>query len=117
MGPGVTDVAVGDRVAYTMVIGTYAEYAVVPAARLVTLPAHVDFKTAAAVMLQGTTAHYLTTSTFPLKPGDTVLVHAAAGGVGQLIVQVARMRGARVIGTAGTRGEGRAGARGRRRAT
>jgi len=75
---------------------------VVPAARLVRLPPHVEFKTAAAVMLQGTTAHYLTSSTFPLNPGDTVLVHAAAGGVGQLIVQAARIRGARVIGTAGT---------------
>ena len=85
-----------------MVVGTYAEYAVVPASRLVPLPAHVDLKTAAAVMLQGTTAHYLTSSTFPLKPGDTALVHAAAGGVGQLIVQAARIRGARVIGTAGT---------------
>jgi NADPH2:quinone reductase len=102
VGPGVTEVAVGDRVAYTMVVGTYAEYAVVPAARLVPLPPHIDFKTAAAVMLQGTTAHYLTTSTFPLSPGDTVLVHAAAGGVGQLITQAARIRGARVIGTAGT---------------
>jgi NADPH2:quinone reductase len=85
-----------------MVIGTYAQYAVVPAARLVTLPSHIDLKTAAAVMLQGTTAHYLTSSTFPLNPGDTVLVHAAAGGVGQLIVQAARIRGARVIGTAST---------------
>ena len=102
VGPGVTGVAAGDRVAYTMVIGTYADYAVVPAARLVPLPAHIDVKTAAAVMLQGTTAHYLTSSTFPLKPGDTALVHAAAGGVGQLIVQAARIRGARVIGTAGT---------------
>jgi NADPH2:quinone reductase len=102
VGPDVSEVAVGDRVAYTMVIGTYAQYAVVPAARLVTLPPNIDFKTAAAVMLQGTTAHYLTSSTFPLNPGDTVLVHAAAGGVGQLIVQAARIRGARVIGTAGT---------------
>src|SRR5262245_4724401 len=102
VGPNVSDVAVGDRVAYTMVIGTYAQYAVVPAARLVTLPSHIDVKTAAAVMLQGTTAHYLTSSTFPLNRGDTVLVHAAAGGVGQLIVQAARIRGARVIGTAGT---------------
>jgi NADPH2:quinone reductase len=102
VGDGVTDVAVGDRVAYTMVIGTYAEYHVVPAARLVPLPAAIDFETAAAVMLQGTTAHYLTGSTFPVGPGDTALVHAAAGGVGQLIVQVARLRGARVIGTAGT---------------
>ena len=102
VGPGVSEVAVGDRVAYTMVIGTYAQYAVVPAARLVTLPPHIALKTAAAVMLQGTTAHYLTGSTFPLNSGDTVLVHAAAGGVGQLIVQAARIRGARVIGTAGT---------------
>ena len=102
VGAGVTEVAVGDRVAYTMVIGTYAQYAVVPATRLVALPPHIDFKTAAAVMLQGCTAHYLTGSTFPLKSGDTVLVHAAAGGVGQLIVQAARIRGARVIGTAGT---------------
>lgn len=102
VGTGVTEVAVGDRVAYTMVVGTYAEYAVVGAARLVPLPSHIDFKTAAAVMLQGTTAHYLTSSTFPLSPGDTVLVHAAAGGVGQMITQAARIRGARVIGTAGT---------------
>jgi NADPH2:quinone reductase len=102
VGAGVTEVAVGDRVAYTMVIGTYAQYAVVPAVRLVTLPPHIDFKTAAAVMLQGCTAHYLTGSTFPVKAGDTVLVHAAAGGVGQLIVQAARIRGARVLGTAGT---------------
>lgn len=102
VGTGVTEVAVGDRVAYTMVVGTYAEYAVVPAARLVPLPSHIDVKTAAAVMLQGTTAHYLTSSTFPLSAGDTVLVHAAAGGVGQLITQAARIRGARVIGTAGT---------------
>jgi NADPH2:quinone reductase len=102
IGPGVTEVVVGDRVAYTMVVGTYAQYHVVPAARLVTLPAHVDVKSAAAVMLQGTTAHYLTGSTFPVGAGDTVLVHAAAGGVGQLITQVAKLRGARVIGTAGT---------------
>ena len=66
VGPDVTGLALGDRVAYTMVVGTYADYAVVPAARLVTLPAHIDFKTGAAVMLQGTTAHYLTSSTFPL---------------------------------------------------
>jgi NADPH2:quinone reductase len=102
LGPNVAGLAVGDRVAYTMVVGTYADYAVAPAARLVPLPEHIDFKTAAAVMLQGTTAHYLTSSTFPLKPGDTAVVHAAAGGVGQLIVQAARIRGARVIGTAGT---------------
>jgi len=102
VGAGVTELKAGDRVAYTMVLGTYAEYAVVPAARLVPLPAHVDFGAAAAVMLQGTTAHYLTHSTFPLNPGDTALVHAGAGGVGQLITQVARRRGARVIATAGT---------------
>lgn len=102
LGSGVTGVAVGDRVAYTMVVGTYADYAVAPAARLVPLPDHVDSRTAAAVMLQGTTAHYLTTSTFPLGKGDTAVVHAAAGGVGQLIVQAAKIRGARVIGTAGS---------------
>ena len=102
IGSGVTGLAPGDRVAYTMVLGTYAEYQVVPAARLVPLPAHVDFRSAAAVMLQGTTAHYLTHSTFPLGPGHTALVHAGAGGVGQLIIQVARKCGARVIATAGT---------------
>lgn len=102
VGDGVTGLAPGDRVAYTMVLGTYAEYQAVPAARLVPLPAQVDFSAAAAVMLQGTTAHYLTHSTFPLGPGDTALVHAGAGGVGQLIIQVARKRGARVLATAGT---------------
>jgi NADPH2:quinone reductase len=102
LGEGVSDLKVGDRVAYTMLLGTYAEYQAVPAARLVPLPDHIDFTAAAAVMLQGTTAHYLTHSTFPLSDGHTALVHAAAGGVGQLITQVARKRGARVIGTAGT---------------
>ena len=102
VGPDVTDVKAGDRVAYTMLLGTYAEYQAVPAARLVPLPAHVDFRAGAAVMLQGTTAHSLTHSTFPLSPGDTALVHAAAGGVGLLITQVARKRGARVIATVGT---------------
>ena len=102
LGEGVTGLAVGDRVAYTMILGTYAEYQAVPATRVVTLPDHVDFKAAAAVMLQGTTAHYLTHSTFPLHPGDTALVHAGAGGVGQLIIQVAQKRGARVLATAGT---------------
>jgi NADPH2:quinone reductase len=106
LGAGVvgdgSGVAVGDRVAYTMLLGTYAEYHCVPAARVVTLPGHVDFKSAAAVMLQGTTAHYLTHSTYPLAPGDTALVHAGAGGVGQLIIQVAKKRGARVFATAGT---------------
>jgi NADPH2:quinone reductase len=99
---GVTEVAPGDRVAYAMARGSYAEYAVVPAAQLVKLPAHLDFPTAAAAMLQGMTAHYLTHSTFPLKNGDTCLVHAAAGGAGGLIVQMAKMLGARVFGTVST---------------
>jgi NADPH2:quinone reductase len=102
IGPGVTEVAVGDRVAYVMVLGAYAEYAVVPARRLVKLPDSIDFETAAAVMLQGLTAHYLTRSTYPLRAGDTALVHAAAGGVGQLITQVARLCGATVYGTVGS---------------
>ena len=102
VGPDVTEVAPGDRVAYTMVRGSYAEYAVVPAAQLVKVPDEVDFAAAAAVMLQGTTAHYLTHSTFPLKAGDTCLVHAAAGGTGGLIVQMAKHRGARVFGTVST---------------
>src|ERR1019366_7862443 len=93
---GATEVAPGDRVAYAMARGSYAEYAVVPAAQLVKIPAHVDFHTAAAAMLQGMTAHYLTHSTFPLKAGDTCLVHAAAGGAGGLIVQMAKNIGARV---------------------
>ena len=101
VGPDVTDVKPGDRVAYAMNRGSYAEYAVVPAATLVKLPDHVSFEMAAAAMLQGMTAHYLTHSTFPLKSGDTCLIHAAAGGVGRLAVQMAKMLGARVIGTAG----------------
>ncbi|MDR5694494.1 MAG: quinone oxidoreductase [Armatimonadota bacterium] len=102
VGPEVSEVQVGDRVAYTGPLGAYAEYAVVPASRLVKLPEGIDFSTAAAVLLQGMTAHYLTHSTYPLKPGDIALVHAAAGGVGLLLVQVAKMRGARVIGTVST---------------
>ncbi len=101
VGAGVSEVAVGDRVAYAMVLGAYAEHAVVPAKRLVKVPAAIDLKTAAAVMLQGLTAHYLTHSTYAIKPGDTALVHAAAGGVGQLITQVARLCGATVYGTVG----------------
>jgi NADPH2:quinone reductase len=101
IGAGVTEVAVGDRVAYAMVLGSYAEHAIVPARKLVKVPSTVDLKTAAAVMLQGLTAHYLTHSTFALKQGDTALVHAAAGGAGQLITQVARLRGATVYGTVG----------------
>lgn len=101
VGSGVTEVAVGDRVAYAMVLGAYAQHAVVPARRLVKVPPEVDLQTAAAVMLQGLTAHYLTHSTYAVKPGDTALVHAAAGGAGQLITQVARLRGATVYGTVG----------------
>jgi NADPH:quinone reductase len=96
----VTNVEVGDQVAYAGVQGAYAEYATVPVERLVPLPDGVALDLAAAVMLQGMTAHYLTHSTFPLKPSDTALVHAAAGGVGQLLVQLAKRCGARVIGTA-----------------
>jgi NADPH2:quinone reductase len=99
-GADVADLKPGDHVAYASVQGAYAEYAIVPAARLVPVPAGVPLEQAAAVMLQGMTAHYLAHSTFALKPGDTALVHAAAGGVGQLLVQIAKRRGARVIGTA-----------------
>jgi NADPH2:quinone reductase len=107
VGPGVTEVKVGDRVAYTGVPGAYAEYAAVPAARLVVLPAGVTTRQGAAAMLQGMTAHYLACTTYPLKPGDTCLVHAAAGGVGLLLVQIAKMRGARVIGTVSTEDKAR----------
>ncbi len=99
VGPQVTEVAPGDRVAWAMSRGSYADFAVVPAWMLVKLPPALDFQAAAAVMLQGMTAHYLTHSTFALKPGDSCLVHAAAGGVGLLLVQMAKMRGARVFGT------------------
>lgn len=102
VGPGVTQVAVGDRVAYTGVQGTYAELAVAPAARLVKIPDGLSTHQAAAAMLQGITAHYLATSTYPLKPGDVCIVHAAAGGVGQLLCQIAKLRGARVFGTVST---------------
>ncbi len=102
IGPGVAEVKEGDRVAYAMSRGSYAEYALVPASTLVKLPEAVDFETGAAAMLQGMTAHYLTHSTFALKPGDTALVHAAAGGAGRLIVQMAKMLGARVFGTVST---------------
>jgi NADPH:quinone reductase len=102
VGEGVTEVKKSDRVAYAMVPGSYAEYAIVPAWRLVPVPANIDAKSAAAIMLQGMTAHYLTHSTYPLKQGETTLVHAAAGGVGLLLIQIAKMRGARVIGTVST---------------
>jgi len=103
VGPGVTDPKVGDRVAYTSILGAYAEYAVVPADRVVVLPDGVTARQAAAAMLQGMTAHYLACTTYPLKAGDTCLVHAAAGGVGLLLCQIASRRGARAIGTVSTR--------------
>jgi NADPH2:quinone reductase len=102
VGPGVSDVKPGHRVAYAMQQGAYAEYAVVPASKLVLSPHNVDTRQAAAVMLQGMTAHYLCYSTYPLQPGDTALIHAAAGGVGLLLVQVAKRCGVRVIGTVST---------------
>ncbi|MFN3929831.1 MAG: quinone oxidoreductase family protein, partial [Thermoflexus sp.] len=99
VGPGVTGFQEGERVAYAGVSSSYAEYNVVPADRLVKLPPAIDFPQAAAVLLQGITAHFLTQSTYPLKPGETCLIHAAAGGVGTLLVQMAKRRGARVIST------------------
>ena len=102
IGSEVTDLAVGDRVAYAMNLGSYAEYTAVPAARLVKMPEGIDAQTGAAAMLQGMTAHYLSTSTYPLKSGDTALVHAAAGGVGLLLIQMAKRAGARVFGTVST---------------
>ena len=102
VGEGVTEFRKGDRVAWCMSVGAYAEYAVVPASKLVPIPEGFDFKKAAAAMLQGMTAHYLAISTYPLKSGDTALIHAAAGGVGGLLVQVAKMRRARVFGTVST---------------
>ncbi|MEY4168514.1 MAG: hypothetical protein RIR52_2338 [Acidobacteriota bacterium] len=102
VGPEVTGVSPGDRVVWAMQIGAYAEFAVVPAWKLVPIPAGVGDQAAAALILQGMTAHYLTTSVHQLKAGQTVLVHAAAGGAGLLLVQLARRAGARVIGTVST---------------
>jgi NADPH2:quinone reductase len=102
VGPGVNSVVVGARVAYASVQGSYAERQIVPAERLVAVPAGVSSEQACAVLLQGLTAHYLAFSTYALRPGDTALVHAAAGGVGLLLVQIARRRGASVIGTVST---------------
>ena len=102
VGSEVTSVKPGDRVAWAGIQGSYAEYIAAPASRLVAIPAGVSDREAAAVMLQGMTAHYLAHSTFPLKSGDTALVHAAAGGVGLLLVQIAHDIGARVIGTVST---------------
>jgi NADPH:quinone reductase len=102
VGPGVSDIKVGDRVCYTGVPGSYAQMNSVPADRLVKIPDGLSFRDGAAAMLQGMTAHYLAVSTFPLKKGDSCLVHAAAGGVGLLLCQIASMRGATVIGTVST---------------
>jgi NADPH2:quinone reductase len=102
LGPGVIGFAAGDAVASTSVMGSYAEYALVPAAQLVKVPAGLTLECAAAVMLQGMTAHYLAYSTFPLKAGHTALVHAGAGGVGLLLTQMAARIGARVITTVST---------------
>ncbi|MGH7333693.1 MAG: quinone oxidoreductase family protein [Candidatus Rokuibacteriota bacterium] len=102
VGTNVSEVKVGDKVAYTGTAGAYAELALVPADRLIVLPAGLSTKQGAAAMLQGMTAHYLACSTWPLKAGDACLVHAAAGGVGLLLCQIAKMRGARVIATVST---------------
>ena len=102
VGPGVTQVTAGDRVAWTMLRGGYAEYCLLPADRLVPVPGQLSLVDAAAAMLQGITAHYLTRSTYPLSPGKSCLVHAAAGGVGLLLCQLASAAGAHVIGTVST---------------
>ncbi len=102
VGDGVTEIKKGDRVAYAMVSGSYAQYAIVPAWKLALLPAGIDAESAAALMLQGMTAHYLTHSTYALKKGDAALIHAAAGGVGLLLVQIAKQLGATVIATVST---------------
>jgi len=102
IGSGVDTLAVGDRVAWSAAPGSYAEYVAAPVEKLVKVPEAVGFPEAAAAMLQGMTAHYLTVDTYPIKKGDTVLIHAAAGGVGQLLVQVAKRRGARVLATVST---------------
>ncbi len=102
VGEGVTEFKPGDRVAYASQQGSYAQYAVVPVAKLVPVPDGLDDRSAAAALLQGMTAHYLSETTYPIQSGDTVLVHAAAGGVGLLLTQLAKRRGARVIATVST---------------
>jgi NADPH2:quinone reductase len=102
VGPGVTDTAVGDRVAWSQTLGSVAGLVLIPESDTVPVPAGVSLELAAGVLLQGMTAHYLVNSTYPIAAGDTVLVHAAAGGVGQLLVQLAKARGGRVIGTVST---------------
>ncbi len=106
IGEGVTEVKPGDRVAYAMTQGSYAEFAAVPAWKLVKLPDNLDFKLGAAIMLQGMTAHYLTHSTFPLRQGQTAVVHAGAGGVGLLLIQIAKKLGATVYTTVGNEAKG-----------
>ncbi|MEQ8409769.1 MAG: quinone oxidoreductase [Gammaproteobacteria bacterium] len=101
-GAGVSQFKVGDRVAYTNVAGAYAEYAAVPANMLINLPDGVSFNEGAAAMLQGCTAHYLCRSTYPVNAGDRCLIHAAAGGVGLILIQMVKMLGATVIGTVST---------------
>lgn len=102
IGPDVSDVQAGDRVAYAMQMGSYAEYAIIPTWKLVPLPDSVETRQAGALMLQGMTAHYLTHDTYPIDAGETAVVYAAAGGVGQLLVQLCKLRGARVIGVTST---------------
>ena len=102
VGAGVEGISTGDQVAYEGVLGSYAEYAVVPAHKLVPLPDGVNIHTAAAVLLQGMTAHYLTRDTYKIGPGDTALIHAAAGGVGLLLIQMVKQSGATAIGTVST---------------
>jgi NADPH2:quinone reductase len=102
VGESVTNVAPGDRVAYTMSLGAYGEFSVVAARHLVRLPDFIDFQSGAAALLQGMTAHYLACSTHALRSGQTALIHAAAGGVGLLLIQIAKMMGARTIGTVST---------------
>ncbi len=102
VGEGVSAFKAGDQVAYTGVLGAYAEQALLPADRAVKVPKGMDLKTAAAIMLQGMTAHYLACDTYPLKRGDWCLVHAGAGGVGLLLIQMAKLRGANVISTVST---------------
>lgn len=105
LGPDVQGFAPGDRVAYAFVPGAYAEYALVPAEKCVHVPQGVTMQEACTLMIQGMTAHYLSHSTVPLAPGHTVLIHAAAGGTGQLLVQMAKLAGASVIGTVSTEGK------------
>ncbi|MGH2639538.1 MAG: quinone oxidoreductase family protein [Rhabdochlamydiaceae bacterium] len=107
LGPRASNVRLGDRVAYTNVLGSYAEYALVPSGRLIILPTYIDERTASAILLQGMTAHYLAHDAFPLAKGHSVLIHAGAGGVGLLLTQIAKQLGAHVIITASTEEKGK----------